>query len=308
MELLFAILLFVVALAVLIISAKFFTESAERIGLFFGLSPFIIGAVILGVGTSIPELASSIAGALAGKTEIVAANIMGSNIANILLIIGIGALITKQTLVTKKHETDVHFTFFYLSSLFLIIIAIDKVITFFEGMISVLIFVIYTVFVLKNKLEKADVQDPVHWFDPFLLIGSIGLIAYSSHLVIKGLIIISEVTSLGTDVLSASALAIGTSLPELTVSVVALLKGKHVMSIGNIIGSNIFNSTIGIGVPALITALTVSTTTLFVAAPFMFLATIGFGRIIAGEEKSISKYEGVLFVLLFLFFIAQLIS
>lgn len=153
--LIFWLFIFAVSLAVLIKGADWLLESAEKIGLAFGLSPFVIGVVVVGIGTSLPELISSIAGVLKGVTEIVAANAIGSNIANILLIVGIAAIFGGKLAVTKN-LIDLDLPLLATSTALLAGIAWDKIITRTESVFLVTAFFIYLIYSL---LYKEDVKE-----------------------------------------------------------------------------------------------------------------------------------------------------
>jgi cation:H+ antiporter len=280
----FWIIVFVVSLTCLVKGSDWLVESAEKIGLFFGLSPFIIGVTIVGFGTSFPELISSLFAAFNGATEIVVANAIGSNIANILLIIGVSAIISKKLFVSKS-LIDLDLPLLSAGTILMLMIVWDKQVTFFEALLMLLtygIYLLYTVShnsdeegtddgnqiveVLPSRLERRgqsldlekEVDHPKLLIKDFvfLILGIFGLVFGAKYL-IDSLINISSMLNIATGVIAITAVALGTSLPELFVSARAALKKKSEVALGNIFGSNVFNALVVIGLPGLFRTLKV---------------------------------------------------
>ena len=153
--LIFWILIFILSLALLVKSADWFVESAEKIGLAFKISPFIIGVTIVAIGTSFPELASSVAAALKGATEIVTANALGSNIANILLIVGISAIAARR-LIVRRSLIDLDAPLLGVATFLFIFIMWDKKVVLEEGILLILGFIIYLLYTIFQKREEEE--------------------------------------------------------------------------------------------------------------------------------------------------------
>jgi len=308
------ILVFCVSLAVLVKGADWLIASAERIGLALGLSPFIIGITIVGVGTSFPELVSSLAAVWQGVPEVVAANAIGSNIANILLIVGISALVGKRLVVTKD-LIDLDLPLLAISMVLVLGSVWDGVVTLGESLLLLLAYSIYLVYTVVHTEDAQEaggssqerIQKPkLTWLD--ILRFCMGLVAliFGAKYLIDALTEISTLMQIGAGVIAITAVAIGTSLPELLVSVKAARQGKSEIALGNIFGSNIFNGLVVVGLPGLFSRLPIDAQTLAIGVPAMMLATILF--VISGISRRVHVWEGALYLVLYLLFLGKLFA
>lgn len=320
------ILIFILSLAILVKSADWFVESAEKIGLAFKISPFIIGMTIVAIGTSFPELASSIAATLKGATEIVAANTVGSNVANILLIVGLSA-VAARALIVKRSLIDLDAPLLGAATFLFIFVMWDKEIVFGEGILLIfgfLIYLLYTIFhrrepeetpeaveILPSRVERREIEAKIEKKPEklnfrvflFLILGMAGL-AVGANYTIEAMLKISDILKIATSLVAITALAIGTSLPELVVSIQAASKKKYEIALGNIFGSNVFNVLLVAGIPALIRPLVVDELTFRIGLPFLVVATLLF--IISGISRRIHIWEGAMYLLLYILFIVKL--
>lgn len=327
MELFIWIAVFVIALAVLVKGADWFVDSSEVLGLAMGLSPFIVGVSIVAIGTSFPELLTSIFAILNDATEIVTANAVGSNIANILLILGLSALVAGRLVITRS-LIDIDLPIFFVSSIIFLGASLDGLITWKEAVILLITFAVYFVYSItqrKGREESREVSilpsrgDRRHqikemkdleekprlgWKVFFFFAVGITALYFGSKYVIESTLNISQMLNIAPALVAISAIAIGTSLPELIVSVQAARKGKHEIAIGNVFGSNIFNVLIVVGVPALITDLTIDQKTLTMGIPVLIFASLFF--VISGISQRIHKWEGAMYLLAYIFFIGKL--
>jgi cation:H+ antiporter len=329
--LIFWILIFILSLAILIKSADWFVESSEKIGLALKISPFIIGVTIVAIGTSFPELASSIAATLKGATEVVAANTVGSNLANILLIVGLSAVFA-QTLIVRRSLIDLDAPLLGVATFLSVFVMWDKEIVFGEGILLIsgfLIYLLYTIFhrkeeekegleageVLPSRVERREIEAKIEKIPEkaspglgfkvflFLILGMVGL-AVGANYTIEAMLKISDILKIATSLVAITALAIGTSLPELIVSVRAALKKKYEIALGNIFGSNVFNILLVAGIPALIKPLVVDELTFRIGLPFLVIATLLF--VISGISRRIHIWEGAMYLLFYVLFIVKL--
>lgn len=321
----FWILIFLFSLTLLIKSADWLVESAEKIGLAFRISPFIIGVTIVAIGTSLPELASSVAAVLKDKTEIVSANAVGSNIANILLIIGISAVLARS-LSVKRSLIDLDAPLLASTTILFLFIAWDKKINFVEGLLllfAFLIYLLYTVFqrreeteerqeVLPSRIERREKEaqklikdkESLNWkVFFFLILGVLGL-AVGANYTIESMVQISKILHIPSSLIAITALAVGTSLPELIVSAKAALRKKYEMALGNVFGSNVFNLLLVVGIPSLIKNLNIDQQTFTIGIPMMVVATFLF--VISGISKKIHIWEGAMYLIIYLFFVLKL--
>jgi len=321
--LIYWVIVFIASLAILIKGADWLLESAEKIGLALGLSPFIIGVTIVGLGTSFPELISAMMAMLQGVTEIVCANAIGSNIANILLVVGISAILGRKIII-KKSLIDLDLPLLAISTAILLGIVWDMQVTFFESVLLLLTYIIYLFYTVLHKddeilegveplpsrqtrrgqdkkdkfIEKIEIKDFV-----FLLLGIVFLFFGAKYL-IDSVINLSEILKIGVGVITITAVALGTSLPELFVSARAAFQKKSEVALGNIFGSNVFNALVVIGLPGLFKTLAIDEQTFFIGIPTMAMATLLF--IISGISRRIYIWEGTFFLILYILFTAKL--
>lgn len=318
--LLFWIFVLFLSLAILVKSSDFFTEASEKIGLIFGISPFIIGVTIVAFGTSLPELITCLVSIFHNTEEIVVGNIIGSNIANILLVIGITAIVAKKI---EIHRDIINLDLPLLAAgtfALILMIGWDKEINRFESFIALLFYFVYFYYLCKSrsdtvgetiekKMEEMKEKITPHKFNLNLiltLIFSAFFIYIGAEFTIKSVINLSEILGIGTSVIALSAIAIGTSLPELAVSIQAARKNNGDMALGNVFGSNLFNGSLIIGIAGIIKPLPVSNEVYYIALPFLFVATLLY--FFSGLSRKIHNYEGAMFVGIYILFIAKLFN
>jgi len=328
--LIFWILVFILSLALLVKSADWLVESSEKIALALKISPFIIGVIIVGIGTSFPELASSLAATLKGETEVIAANVIGSNIFNILFIVGLSAVVAGR-LIVKRSLVDLDSPLLAASTALLLFICVDRKIVFGEGILLLLTFFVYLLYsvfqrggteeetpeigeILPSRIERREKEAKIEKkpAEPeklsfqvflFLIIGIIGLIIGADY-AIESMMKISEIAKISSSLIAIIALAAGTSLPELFVSVRAAAQKKYEISLGNIFGSSVFNALVVAGIPALIRPLAIDTLTFSIGLPFLVVATLLF--VISGISRRIHIWEGAMYLLIYILFIVKL--
>lgn len=313
MELGFWILVFVIALVVMVKGADWFLDAAEKIGLRLGLSSFVVGVLIVGLGTSLPELISSLAAVLKDVPEVVVANAVGSNIANILLVIGLSAFVTKR-LTVSKNLIDSELPMLTVSTVIFLMVVYDGFVSMGESFFLIVAYLVYLFYTIysgegdesKHKLsfthpDKVLVMDTLK-----LIIGTAGLLFGAKYL-IDAVVEISTITNIAPGVISITVIAFGTSLPELIVSVRAVLADKTEVAVGNVFGSNAFNALMVVGIPGIITSsrlLPIDEKTFAYGIPAMALATFIF--VISGISRTIYRWEGMMFLLLYVLFMLKL--
>ncbi len=299
------IVVFVFSLALLIKSSDFFVGAAESIGLKAGLSPFITGVLIVGIGTSLPELGSSIAAVTGGATEIVIGNVLGSNITNIFLVLGIAAVIGKEfTIKHDLHKIDI--PFLLAITLLIGLMILDGSFSRVEGILTILAFLLYIFYILKKGSEKNtnnNKQKPDFKEILFLVLSPIGIFLGAKYTV-DSVIFISAFFGIGSEIIALSAIALGTSLPEVLVTITAAKKGNPELAVGNIIGSNIFNTLAVMGIPSLLTDLTIPPGILVFSMPVSIAAVFIFIFVII--DKKLNSLEGGILLLFYIYFISKL--
>jgi len=255
------IIVLLVALVGVVKGADWFLRSAEKVGVSLRLPPFILGVVLVGFGTSLPELATSMSAVFSDVDTVAIANIAGSNIANTLVILGISVL-TLGTIKFDKNLIDLDIPLVIAVTALFSILIVDGGLSTGDGIILLIGFVGYMFYSLGYKEDKehhkglislvaalskgtkTKVERHQKMSGPYTVIAmllSIALLALSSRFVVNSLLDIVEQVSVGVDVLSFFVLAMGTSLPELVVSFKALRKGQGDLVVGGIIGSSMFN-------------------------------------------------------------------
>ncbi len=312
-------IVFLLSLVLLVKGADWLISSAEKIGLSIGLSPFIIGVTIVGLGTSFPELITAFIATIKGETDFAVANAVGSNIVNILLVVGLSALIGRKLVVTKS-LIDIDLPLLAIGTVLFLGIVWDKQVTFGEAFLMFVTYgsyLLYTVFhkeeeeegetlpsrkTRREKIKKSLPEKRTKDFS-FLLIGSIFLLIGAKYL-IDSLIEISTILGILPGVITVTAVSLGTSLPELFVSVKAALNKKAEVALGNIFGSNVFNMLVVVGLPGMFFTLSVDDKVFYVAVPTMALATVLF--IVSGISKKIHMWEGMFYLSLYILFISKM--
>ncbi|PJA82882.1 MAG: conjugal transfer protein TraR [Candidatus Nealsonbacteria bacterium CG_4_9_14_3_um_filter_37_29] len=311
--LIFWILIFILSLALLVKSADWLVESSEKIALYLKISPFIIGVTIVAIGTSMPELATAFASTLKGATEIVVATVIGANVHNIFLVIGLAAILARRLMI-KRSLIELDLPLLAISTVIFLSVAYDGEITWQDGLLLLITFLIYLAYtIVERKGEKGEVEGIVEIIPGsvekveklnlkvflFLILGVIGLVIGAKYTV-ESALQLANLLKLLPSVIAIIGIAFGTSLPELLVSVRAAWKKKYEIALGNIFGSNVFNILIVTGLPAFVTTVKIDPITLTIGFPFLIAATLLF--VISGISGRIHIWEGSLYVLAYIVF------
>ncbi len=247
-------LLLILGFVLLIGSGHYLVESSSDLAVRYNIPKIIVGLLIVSFGTSAPELLVSITAALKGHPEMAVGNVVGSNIANIALVLGLTAIIFPIIVKSKTILWD--WGLMLIATLILFVFSLDDKLQMYEGIIFIAILSIYIYLSIRfkkntetNNEEKAKTSLLLNFA---LLIGSMVLMYYGSNLLIDNASIIAHNWGVSEKVISVTIIAFGTSVPELVTSVAAALKKEMEISIGNIIGSNIFNILSILGITSLI--------------------------------------------------------
>jgi cation:H+ antiporter len=295
-------------------AAGYFTDSAEQIGVRLGIPDFIVGVTIVAIGTSLPEIISSLFAVFKHSSEIVIGNVIGSNVTNIFLIVGIAAIFGKKLKIGYE-LIHIDLPLLMGSALFLAITIVDREFSLFEALLALAGFFVYMLHAVSERKRRVDIQikremkagsvlKKISARTLIILVASGFFIYLGGRYTIESIIRISELLNLGTEVLAASAIALGTSLPELAVTITAARKGKPEIAVGNVLGSNIFNTLAVMGVPALIGPLVIPQNIVTFALPMMLIATLLF--FFMTQDKEITQWEGWGLILFYVFFLGRL--
>ncbi|MGQ9549120.1 MAG: calcium/sodium antiporter [Roseiflexus sp.] len=306
------IVLFFLGLALLIIGAEGLVRGASRMALGLGISPLVVGLTVVAFGTSAPELAISIRSALSGANgaDVALGNVVGSNIANILLILGISAAITPLVVQQQLIRLDVPLMIGI--SIIVFVMASDGTISRIDGLILFAGIVAYTVFViLQSRKESADVQEEYtaefdtnrpqssgDWFkNTALLIGGLALLVIGSRWMVDGAIGFARAFGISELVIGLTIVAVGTSLPEIATSTIAALRGERDIAVGNVVGSNIFNLLSVLGLTSIVApvGIRVAPAALNFDIPVMIAVAIACLPIFF-TGRLIARWEGWLFL------------
>ncbi len=256
MEILLQFVLLVVGFTMLVKGADWFVDGAAGIAGKFGIPQLVVGLTIVAMGTSAPEAAVSITAALGGNADITIGNVVGSNILNILVILGISAAIV--VVPVAKSTVKIEIPYMIAITVLLLLLGITgNEIVFWEGIVLWAAFLLYLVYLFymafKNKEEEEEEESKPVW--KLLLLTAVGivLVVFGSDVTVDAATAIAEAIGISQKFIGLTIVAFGTSLPELCTSVVAARRGKADLAIGNIVGSNIFNILFVVGTTALIT-------------------------------------------------------
>lgn len=258
-------LLFLLGLVLLVAGAEALVRGASKLAATAGISPLIIGLTVVAYGTSAPEMAVSTASALADQTDIAMGNVVGSNIFNVLFILGLSALITPLVVAQQLVRLDVPLMIGV--SVLALLLGLDGGIGRLDGIFLLVGIITYTVFLIRqSRKESRQVQEeyakeygevekppPGHWvIDVGLILAGLAMLVVGSRWLVDGAVVIAEHLGVSELVIGLTIVAAGTSLPEVATSVVASLRGERDIAVGNVVGSNIFNLLAVLGVAGIV--------------------------------------------------------
>ncbi len=300
----------VAGIALLVYAGDWVVESSTRVAEYFNVSKLIIGVTIVSMGTSLPELCVSLSAALDGSANISIGNVVGSNIANVCLILGITAIIITLPISRSVIRRDL--MILLAATLLFAFALIDSEINLLEGIFLLLLMVLYMYLTFKSAKKDAQQSEPEEddapkkkhniWISLLLVIISCAGLIAGSELLVYGAENIARSLGVSDRVIAVTVVAIGTSLPELTTSIVAAIKKELDISVGNIIGSNIFNICMIIGLTSCVTPLEAEANILsfdvwFLLASLLLLGITVFP--IKGKTE-IVRIEGIMLLLLYI--------
>lgn len=296
-----AYLVVLIGFIMLIKGADIFVEGASSIAKRFHIPEMIIGLTIVAMGTSLPELSVSFISALNGQSDMSIANAIGSNIFNILMILGVSAFI--KTLYIKESSIKDIMILMGATLLLLILSYFGLSLVWFDGLIMLCLFAYFIKKMIKESRDKSDSDEcesePLSIIRTiiYVVLGAVGII-YGGTLVVNGATSIAKVFGMSDNLIGLTVVALGTSLPEFVTSVIATKKGKLDIAIGNVIGSNIFNILFVLGISSLFNVLTVSVITLIDIFFSLFISTALL--CVVCKFKKLGKLSSVTFIVLYI--------
>ena len=302
------IILLIVGFVILIKGADIFVEGASGVAGNFKISKMLIGLTIVSFGTSAPEFAISVKSLLSGSGDIVLGNVIGSNILNVLLILGCSSIVHSLTVKSNTVKKELPITML-ITILFAVLLSdaiFDKgMINQFsrsDGIVLILFFTVFLYYLIKmarNKTESEDDKEiiPMKKAAIYTVLGIVGIVL-GSNFVVDSASYIAKAIGVSERMISLTIIALGTSLPELVTSVTATMKGEYDIAIGNVVGSNIFNIGIVVGIPVAIIGgighiafSYVDLIVMVVSAIIVFLFSF--------NDYKITRHEGIALLLLF---------
>ncbi len=317
---LFPLFLLTVGLLLLSIGAEGLIEGSLRLSRIFAISPLVVGLTIVAFGTSAPELAVSLIASFKGSLNVALGNVLGSNIANTLLITGIGALI--RPFSSNRYIIKRDLPFLFIISLIIYYCGFIGSINLWYGAIVIFLFIAYLVYMYKTKADKyikqneqEETKKPVKngdydlmaiFISIFLII--IGLLAliYGSNIFLKGALQLGRLIGVPELFIGLTITALGTSLPEIATTVSASRRGEGNIIMGNVIGSNIANLCIVLGIASFILPIPVPAVSFKRDIPMLIITTILLGLLVLNGKK-INRIEGAIFLLLYVAYIRLLL-
>ncbi len=307
------LVLFILGFVLLVGGANLLVEGASRLAGLLGVSPLIIGLTVVAFGTSAPELAVSVQSSLQGQTDLAIGNVVGSNILNILLVLGVAAIIMPISVHERLVKLEV--PIMIAVSVLLLALSFDGILSRWDGLLLFSGILLYIFFTIKtqHKVEVSETEQESNTGVAsiilqllFIIIG-LGLLVQGSQWLVDGAVAIAELFGLSQLVIGLTIISIGTSLPELATVVVASLKKQEDLVVGNVVGSNIFNILLVLGATSLVApnGIVVSEAAIGFNMPIMIL--VAFLCLPIFFNGKIQRWEGGLFLGLYVAYTTYLL-
>jgi cation:H+ antiporter len=299
-------ILLLIGFLLLIKGADYFVDSASAIARKFHIPSMIIGLTIVSIGTSLPELSVSLTSALIGKNDLAVANVVGSNIFNILMGLGVTSIISKLPIEKNTIENDI--PFLNIIGSILLMMMLNLALSRFEGILLIGLLIGFLFYIIKpvlNNKEESKEESKLSFKTILLgILGVVGIIL-GGDMVVDSASNIAKMFGMSQNLIGLTVVAVGTSLPEFVTSVIAGIKGENEIAIGNIIGSNIFNILMILGISSIISPIVIS----FISViDIMFMIAIGILLyVFVVKSKTLKRYQGIVFIFLYIGYISYTI-
>lgn len=310
------LILLIVGFIILIKGADIFVDGASSVAGNFKVSKMLIGLTIVAFGTSAPEFAVSVKSLLNNNGDIVLGNVIGSNILNILLILGVSSLFHSLNVTNNTVKKELPITLL-ITSLFAVLLSdrlfdnsIINEFTRGDGIALLLFFTIFIYYLINMSRKKIDNSQDEEYLPMskaiFYTLGGLIAIVIGSNLVVDNATSLALALGVSQKMVALTIIAFGTSLPELVTSVTATRKGEYDIAIGNVVGSNIFNIGVVIGIPVAILGSITKTTFNYIDLAVMLLSALLL-FLFSWKDKKISRNEGIIFLIVFVIYYAYVI-
>lgn len=315
------ILLLIVGLGLILAGANFLTDGSAALAQRFRVPEFIIGLTVVAVGTSTPELVVSVLSAIGGQSDVAIGNVVGSNIFNVFVILGVCALIRPVPLTAGNIRRDIPFG--VLVSLLLLALAQDSLlckgaadrIGRLDGAAMLALYILLMWYTIR-KTKRPEATAPTEgskapmaaWLTAVMIVGGLAGLVFGGEMFLRSATSIARSLGVSESVIAITLVAGGTSLPELASSLVSLFKGKAEMALGNVIGSNIANILLILGLSATIHPLSMGGITVWDLLMVLLSSVVVFLAAFTFKRKAIDRWEGALFVAIYAVYIWYLIK
>lgn len=314
------ILLLIIGLGLILAGANFLTDGSAALAQRFRVPEFIIGLTVVAVGTSTPELVVSVLSAIAGQSDVAIGNVVGSNIFNVFVILGICALIRPVPLTAGNIRRDIPFG--VLVSLLLLALAQDSLlckgaadrIGHLDGVVMLALYILLMWYTIR-KTKRPEAAAPAEgakppmagWLTAVMIVGGLAGLVFGGEMFLRSATSIARSLGISESVIAITLVAGGTSLPELASSLVSLFKGKADMALGNVIGSNIANILLILGISATINPLSMGGITVWDLLMVLLSSVVVFLAAFTFKRKAIDRWEGTIFLAIYIAYIWYLI-
>ena len=300
-------LILAAGLILILLGANYLVDGASSVAKKFGLSEFIIGVTIVGIGTSAPEMVVSILSAIQGKADMAIGNVVGSNIFNTFMILGVTALIAPLTITKDNLKKDIPLNIVVTALLILLGMNLsifgvgENKICRLDGALMLGIFVWYLWSSFRNGKtddEDSDIKIYPMWLAAVMIAGGLAGLVFGGRLFVNSATEIAKAMGVSDKFIAITIMAAGTSMPELATCVVAALKGRGQLALGNILGSNISNILLILGVSSIITPLSMNGITVVDMSAVLISAIFIFLSVYLFKKKQLDRIEAVLLLLM----------
>jgi cation:H+ antiporter len=307
-------------LVLLVMGGEWLVRGAARLAAALGVAPIVIGLSVVAFGTSAPELAVSILSAYKGQPDIAVGNVVGSNIVNVLLILGLSAVVSPLAVHLRLVKYEVPFMIF-VSALFLLL-SYDRIISRWDGLVLVVLFAGYLYWMARTAREEPELEKELAEYEPpedtlspkmilkqvLLVVAGIAGLALGSEWAIRGAVALARMIGVSELVIGLTIVAAGTSLPELVTSIVASLRGERDISVGNVVGSNIFNILSVLGISAVVAPHGIGVAAAVIGFDGWIMLAVAVACFpVFFNDFEIKRWEGLMFVVYYIVYVTYLV-
>lgn len=314
-----ALLTFLLGLGALVVGAELLVRGASKLAFKLGISPLVVGLTVVAMGTSAPELAVSVQSAVSGQTDIAVGNVVGSNIFNILFILGVSALITP--LVVNQQLIRQEVPIMVGASLLFVVMALDGGLSRFNGLFFMTVLIAHTTFLIVQSRRQQAVAAAADKVEPettgwdssliaqtALIVAGLALLVLGASWLVGAAVVLAKHLGVSEMVIGLTIVAAGTSLPEVATSVLAAIRGQRDIAVGNVVGSNIFNILGVLGVSAIVAPSSLSVAPAMIAFDIPVMLAVAIACLpIFFTGHLIARWEGAVFFGLYISYTLYLI-